>query len=347
MQASLTNPANFNHLAGESTNATAGRGGTATAILLDEYAFMRGGAGIWTATRPASFHRIAISTVHMKFGPHFYNLVHRPPAEAPATIHLPYWLHPDHDEAWAEQERKRDTEAGFQTEVLMNWFGDESQFVYPALGAKKVGDYPYIPGAGPTFVVFDDGFRNSWATLIIQYIRETGRHRILDAYFNRQKVTDFYGSIYRSLKLDGFTYGPDEERIMALLRYIEQPVYVSDSHADNVDNNTGESTNARLARRWAIFVNTDYVKRDYNERQDITARNIPATDWNNTPGVVDALLKIKTFHWKEPAEGEQPTNVPKEPVKDESSHYATALEYHFTNFEPFAFVYAGYGLNYE
>lgn len=347
MQASLTNPANFNHLAGESTNATAGRGGTATAILLDEYAFMRGGAGIWTATRPSTYHRIAISTVHMKFGPHFYNLIHSPAESQPAIMTIPYWLHPDHGDAWLEQERLRDTEAGIQTEVLMNWFGDESVFVYPALGSKKVGHYPYVPGAGPTFVVFDDGFRNSWATLIIQYIRATGRHVILDAYFNRQKVTDFYGSIYRGLKMDGFTYGPDEERIMALLRYVEQPVYVSDSHADHKDQNTGESTNDRLARVWGIFVNTDYIKREYYERQELTARNIPKTDWNDTPGTRDALLKIQTYKWKEDAESAEPTSQPKEPVKNESSHYATTLEYHFTNFEPFSFMYTGYGLSYE
>jgi hypothetical protein len=347
MSASLTNPANFNHLAGESTNATAGRGGTATAILLDEYAFMRGGAGIWTATRPSTHHRIAISTVHMKFGPHFYNLVHQPDDSRPAIMVIPYWLHPDHDAAWLEQERKRDTEAGIQTEVLMNWFGDESVFVYPALGSQETGNYPYIPLGGPVFVAFDNGFRNSWALFVIQYVQATGKHRILDAYFNRQKVVDYYGSIFRGVKLDGFEYGPNEDRIMDLLRYVESPIYVADPHINNVQEISGESTSERLANRWKIYVNVDFAKRDYIARQEFTARNIPKLEWNDTPGTRDALLKVKTFKWKEPAEGAEPTSVPKEPVKNESSHFATALEYYFGNFEGFGFIYSGTGFSYE
>lgn len=347
MSASLTNPANFNHLAGESTNATAGRGGTATAILLDEYAFMRGGSGIWTATRPSTFHRIAISTVHMKYGPHFFNLVHQDEAKQPTIMYIPYWLHPDHNEAWLEQERMRDTEAGIQTEVLMNWFGDESEFVYPMLGGQKVGDFPYIPLGGPVFVAFDNGFSNNFAVLIIQYVQKTGKHRILDAYSNRQKITDFYGSIFRGIMLDGFTYGPEEQRIMGLLRYVETPIFVSDTAADQQEETSGESVNGRLATRWSIYVNTDYTKRGYEERQDITARYIPMLEWNDTPGTRDAQLKIKTYKWKTPAEGAEPTTAPKTPVKNASSHYANTLEYYFTNFEGFKYIYAGTGFSYE
>lgn len=347
MSASLTNPANFNHLAGESTNATAGRGGTATAILLDEYAFMRGGSGIWTATRPSTFHRIAISTVHMKYGPHFFNLVHQDEAKQPTIMYIPYWLHPDHNEAWLEQERMRDTEAGIQTEVLMNWFGDESEFVYPMLGGQKVGDFPYIPLGGPVFVAFDNGFSNNFAILIVQYVQKTGKHRILDAYSNRQKITDFYGSLFRGIMLDGFQYGPEEQRIMSLLRYVETPVFVSDTAADKHEETSGESVNGRLATRWSIYVNTDYNKRGYEELQDITARYIPMLEWNDTPGTRDAQLKIKTYKWKTPAEGAEPTTAPKTPVKNASSHYANALEYYFANFEGFKYIYAGTGFSYE
>lgn len=345
--ASLTNPFNFNHLAGESTNATAGRGGTATAILLDEFAFMRGGTGIWSATRPSTFHRIAISTVHMKYGPHFYNLVHQDPEKMPTTMYIPYWLHPYHDEAWLEQERTRDTEAGIQTEVLMNWFGDESMFVYPGLGQKKVGDFPYEPFSGPVFVAFDNGFANNFAFFIIQYNRKTGRHRILDAYTNRQQITDFYGSLWRAIKVDGFKYGDDEERIMALMRYIESPTWVADTAADQKEEVSGESVIGRLSTKWGIYVNVDYARRSYEERQDITARYIPYLDWNDTPGTRHALLMTQTYKWKEMPEGAEPTTQPKEPVKNASSHYATALEYYFVNFDSFKFIYSGVGLSYE
>jgi hypothetical protein len=347
MEASLTNPYNLNHLAGESTNATAGRGGNVTSILLDEFAFMRGGGGIWTATRAASRHRIAISTVSLQAGTHFYDLVHKEESERPAIMYIPYWLHPYHDDAWLEQERKRDTEAGIQIEVLMNWHGDESGLVYPSLSGKSVGDYPYTPFAGPVFVAFDDGYRNNWAFWVIQYITATGRHRIIDYYENNQKVVDFYGSLWRGLHVDGFEYGDNEREIMSLMRYIQNPIYVGDTHGRHVEQVAGMSVIERLASKWGIYVNVDYEKRDYSDRQEYTARYLPFTDWNNTPRTRQGLLRVQTYKWKTPPEGSEPTSWVKEPVKNQSADAATALEYYFTNFEAFQFIYSGAKFSYE
>jgi hypothetical protein len=348
MQASLTNPVNFNHLAGESTNATAGRGGTATLITLDEFAFMRGGSGIWTATRAATYHRAAVTTVELKFGMHAYELAETvSEEEGPATLYIPWWVHPYHDEAWLEQERKRDTDAGFRKEVLMDWHGDESMFVYPELSAKTIGDYPYIPFGGPTFVAFDDGYRNNWAFWIIQYVQKEGRHRILDYYENKQLPVDFYGSLWRGIKLDGFRYERDEDQIIDFLRYIQQPVYVGDTHGNHVEQTSGQSVIERLATRWSIYVNVAYEKRSYKDRQDMTSRQVPFMDFNDTPRMKHGLTRFQTFHWKEDPETMERTTWIKEPVKDASADTATAMEYYCVNFEAFLPVYAGGGLTYE
>ena len=348
MNSSLTNPANMNHLAGESTNATAGRGADVTSILLDEFAFMMGGAGVWTATRAATYHRIAISSVQVKHGLHFYDLVHeKDEAKKPVIFTVPWWMHPEHDDAWLEQERSRDTEAGFNTEVLMNWFGDESSFVYPSLAGKEVGDYPYVPFAGPTFVAFDDGYRNNWAFWIIQYIRDTGRTRILDYYENNQLPVDFYGSLWRGVMLDGFHYGKDEQDIMALMRSIQTPVFVGDAHGRNVEQVSGMSVVERLSSRWGIFVNVDFEKRAYQDRQELTARYLPFTDWNNTDRVQTGLTRVKSYKWKQPEEGSMSTSWVKEPIKDASADAATALEYHFVSFDSFLPVYTAGKITYE
>ncbi len=350
MQASLTNPANFNHLAGESTNATAGRGGTATLITLDEFAFMRGGAGIWTATRAATRHRAAVTTVELKFGHHAYELAMKAlngDEDSPAALFIPWWVHPDHNEAWLEEERKRDTEAGFRKEVLMDWHGDESQFVYPGLSSKKIGDYPYMPFGGPTFIAFDDGFTNNWAFWIIQYVQKEGRHRILDYYENSKLPTDFYGSLWRGIKLDGFKYERNEEQIMDLLRYIQQPIYIGDTHGNNVEVTSGQSVIDRLSQRWSIYVNVDYTKRSYKERQEITSEMIPYMDFNDTPRMNMGLMRFQTFHWPDEPETVDRTTWVKEPVKDASADTATAMEYYATNFDAYRMIYAGGGLNYE
>jgi hypothetical protein len=348
MLASLTNPATMNHLAGESTNATAGRGGAAFAILLDEFAFMRGGHGIWTATRAASRHRIAVSTVNLAVGSHFYDLVHAEEPNRAAVIAFPHYLHPLQQGDWLEQERTRDTEAGIQTEVLMNFFGDESEFVYPALGTKTVGDYPYLPYMGPVFVAIDDGWTGHWAFHVIQYIESLGRHRIIDSYRNSRKVTDFYGSLFRGVYLDGHQYGEHEHDIIHLFRYLQNPIFVMDTHGKNVEQVAGMSVIERLASEWNIFVNVDYERREYKDRWQATAEIIPFTDWNDNPRVRTGLLNCRTYRWRKNEDGSQRITEDKEPLKNESSHDATAFEYYAGNFKAYKNIYVlGGAIAYE
>lgn len=339
MDASLTNPDNFNHLAGESTNATAGRGPTATGIGLDEFTWMRGFQGIWTATRAASNHRSAVGTVNTKLGMYPYELATKKGDDSPSTLYIPYWLHPYHDDEWLRQERSRDTEAGIQTEVLMNWFGDTADFVYPQLGTKEPGHYPYEPYAGPVFVAIDDGWEGYWAMHIIQYIKSTGRHRIVDSYRNQHKTTDFYGGLLRGIKIDGFDYGRHEDEFMDLMRYIQMPIFVGDTRSKNTEITSGESVYDRLMTRYGIYLNVDFYKRDYQERWDHTAEILPFTDWNDTPRVEQALFSCKRYKWKEIPDGAEMMSWVKEPVKNHDSHDPEALERYGTQWKPLAAIY--------
>jgi hypothetical protein len=348
MLASLTNPYNQNHLAGESTNATAGRGGAATAILLDEFAFMRGGHGVWTATRAATRHRIAISTAHMGMGPAFYDLVHAEEPGRAAVLQFPHWLHPDQGPEWLEEERKRDTEAGIQTEVLMNFFGDESEFVYPEFSKQTPGDYPYLPYMGPVFVAIDDGFTGYWAFHIIQYIEAMGQHRIVDSYRNSRKPADFYGALFRGIYLDGYDYGEHEHAIIELFRYLQNPIFIMDTHGRNVEQVAGMSVIERLATQWNIFVNVDYERRDYKDRWQATSEIIPQFVWNDTPRTRAALLSCRTYRWRKDEEGAEKTSWDKEPIKNENSHDPTAIEYYAGNFKNYKSIYVlGGAIAYE
>lgn len=339
MLASLTNPSNANHLAGESTNETAGRGGTATAVLLDEYAFMKKGNGIWTATRAATRHRIAISTVHLKYGSHFYDLIHPKDSVGPAILRVPYWLHPEHDERWAEMERQRDTKSGFETEVLMNWYGDETEFVYPNMPNTKIGEFPYLPFMGPVFVTIDDGYSGYWAMHVIQYVHHLGRHRVVDSYRNSHKRVDFYGGMFRGLMVDGFDYGDHEHKFMQVIRGLQNPIYIMDTHGKHMETVAGMSVIDRLATEWKIFCNVDYEHREYRDRQEFTDRILPYLDWNDTPRTRTARDSCRLYRWKEDNEGEQRTSFVKEPVKNHDSHDPTALEYYATNWDSYKNIY--------
>jgi hypothetical protein len=339
MLASLTNPLNMNHLAGESTNATAGRGGTAFAVLLDEFGFMQKGHGVWTAVRAATRHRIAISTATMSMGSHFYDLVHAEEPHRAAVLSFPHYLHPDQGGDWLERESLRDTKAGIQTEVLMNFFGDESEFVYPMLSQKTVGDYPYLPYMGPVFVAIDDGWTGYWAFHIIQFIDSIGRHRVIDSYRNSRKPTDFYGSLFRGVYLDGFDYGEHEHAIIERFRYLQNPIFVMDTHGKNVEQVAGMSVIERLASEWNIFANVDYERREYVDRWQATAEILPFMDWNDTPRTRTSLLACRTYRWKEGDKEISRTTEQKEPLKNENSHDATALEYYSGNFKAFKQIY--------
>jgi hypothetical protein len=339
MLASLTNPANANHLAGESTNETAGRGGAATAALLDEYAFMKKGNGIWTATRAMTRHRIAVSTVHLRYGSHFYDLIHPKDNEGPAILRVPYWLHPGHDDLWAEMERQRDTKAGFETEVMMNWYGDESEFVYPTIPNTKLGDYPYLPFMGPVFVTIDDGFSGYWAFHIIQYVHHLGRHRVVDSYRNSHKRADFYGGLFRGIMLPDFDYGDHERKIMEVMTSLQNPIFIMDTHGRHNETVAGMSVIDRLATEWKINVNVDYENREYRDRVEHVERILPYLDWNDTPRTRTARDSCRMYRWREPSEGEQRTTFVKEPVKNHDSHDPTALEYYATNWETYKFIY--------
>lgn len=344
MVASLTNPGNANHLAGESTNATAGRGGNATAGLLDEYAFMRGGKGIWTATRANIPHRAVCSTVHMKMGTHFYDLVEKAKEpDGPTLIRIPHYLHPEHGEEWLEQERKRDTEAGIQTEILMNFFGDTSDYVYPGAGHKELGHYPYIPFGGDVFVPFDDGWTGYWAFAIIQYVQKEGRFRVIDSYRNSGKPVDFYGSLFRNRMIDGFEYGEHERAIMEQMRVLHNPVFIGDTHGKNMEQVSGMSVIQRLAEKWGIYVNVDFEKRDEKDRQEFLAKILPFMDWNDTPRNDQSLKSLKRYRWKEIDAGDELLSIPKSPIKNHDSHDATMYEFFAGHWESFKYIISGSG----
>jgi hypothetical protein len=122
---------------------------------------------------------------------------------------------------------------------------------------------------------------------------------------------------------------------------------VGDTHGNHVEQTSGQSVIERLATKWSIYVNVAYEKRSYKDRQDMTSRQVPFMDFNDTPRMKHGLTRFQTFHWKEDPETMERTTWIKEPVKDASADTATAMEYYCVNFEAFLPVYTGGGLNYE
>src|SRR5690606_13595592 len=146
---------------------------------------------IWAATRAASPHRTAVGSVSTSKGLDAYNLVM---SGGPAVLYLDSRLgmHPRQAAQWHASETERDTQAAYRPEDGRDGFADSSDLVYPEAHNKTVGEYRYIPFAGPVFCTIDDG--THWAMAWLQFIRSTGRIRVIEAYRNHGKRVAFYGS---------------------------------------------------------------------------------------------------------------------------------------------------------
>lgn len=326
------NPATKNTIAGESTQANAGRGGRATVIIYDEAAFMPNFGAIWTAGRASTRHRIAISTVSVDEGLDFYNLHHgKGGYDQPSILRIPHYEHPFHDDDWLAQERARDTEEGIQREVFMNYQAGTGEWVYPESHVKNPGDYPFIPGAGHAYVTMDDGFDDDFAIVWVQYIRETGRFRVFQGYKNSHLVTDFYGSLLKGVPESGpginFPYGMRERKIMQ--RQLELPpmTYTVDAHMTNVEQLTGSSPFERLASKYGIVPHMSFKKRSFKDRRLALGAILPLMDFHDGDGGEEVLEALQRYRFKSVREGRDQLSEYKQPLHDKDSHYVTALEW--------------------
>ena len=321
----LEAPIGANSIKGESTNATAGRGKRASAILLDEFPFMQGLRHIWQATRPATYHRIALGSPSTLKGLDAYTLAR---SKAPAVIIMDSrrGMHPRQDSLWHIHERERSVFAGeYEQEVGIDWLADNSDFIYPQAFKKEVGDYPYVPFGGPTFCAIDDG--KWWALWFLQYIRATGRIHVVDRYLQKGRRTDFYGALLRGRQLGDFHYGPEEQRILRLMHSMPIDYFMGDPHGANPEQIAGMSVLDHLASHWAIYVNIDYAKREHVDRQEALDALLPVMDFNDTPGVVEGLSNVQMYSLPATPPGKERGREPRTPLHNDGSHDPTALEF--------------------
>lgn len=338
LQMRFINPRTMNVIAGESTQANAGRGGRATVIVYDEACFMPDLGAIWTAGRASTNHRILISTVSVSEGTACYDIVHGENGyERPRVLHVPWNAHPEHDLEWLARERARDTEEGFRREVLMDWDAGTGEWVYPEI--RSVYPDPgitYEPGAGDFYVSIDDGFDDDFAMVFIQVIDRTGRIRVLDGYTNSHKPVDFYGSILRSKPLSHFTYTDRELRLMEWLRQMPPFTVTGDPHVRQTEQVSGMSVYDRLLSEWGIVVVTDPVKRTPKDLRTALSALIPMMDFADTQGAREVLSALKNYRFRSVSPGRELAHEQREPVHSKHSHYATALGYWAVNYQYFS-----------
>jgi hypothetical protein len=316
---------------GESTNANALRAGRCEEAFIDEFAVIPRLRGIYQGIRATTEHRHLIGSVSTSQGLDAYNLVME---GRPAIIHMDMrtGMHPEQTPEWHDLQRARDDDASYAQEVGMDWFKDGGDFVYPEFTNKQqqIGNYPYEPFGGPVFCALDDGVH--WAIWFLQYIERTGRIHVLDFYRNKGKRTDFYGAMLNGLYHADFTYGENEHAIIKLVQTVPIDFFVGDAHAQNWESGTGMSVNQDLAQNWNIFVHINWMAREYQVRKDDLTDLIRHMDFHETPRMPEGLRCLAMYRYRATPEGKEVAKEPREPLHNDNSHAATAMERFASNF---------------
>ena len=335
----LSSPANFNTIIGESTNEFAGTAKRAGVALLDEFTKMPNLRTIWQGTGPVTPSRICVGSVSTKRGLDARTLAL---SGIPSLIVLDSrtGMHPNQSAEWHAAQKGRAVFAGeYEQEYGLDWFADAADFVYPEALRKELGDYDYLPFAGPTFAAIDDG--QYWAIWFLQYIEATGRIRAVDSYRNHGQRVDFYGGLLRGRMLDGFQYGPEEHRILELLSRMPINMFCGDTHGAHFEQIAGMSVIEHLSVHWGIHVNLDYYRRKHIDRQKAFAGLIPLIDVNDTPGNQIGWGNVQMYKYRETPPGKETGREPREPLHNDASHDPTAIEFWATQFDDLKNQFAG------
>jgi hypothetical protein len=321
----LEDPISKSLLAGESTNSTAGRGKRADAALCDEFPFMLNFKTIWDNLRAATYHRMALGSASTQKGMDAYNLV-RSERHAAISIDSRTGMHPKQTKEWHELERARGDQASYDQEIGMDWFADYGDFVYPGFMRKDVTEAPYCPYQGPVFGTIDDGAH--WAMWVLQHIVVTGRIHVLACYRNHGKPTRFYGAMMNGFFLTEFEYGDFDRAMVDFFKIVQPEIWIGDSHAANWEQNSGTSVIEDLQRGFGITLNVDFQRRKYKDRHDDLEDVLPRLDFNAAwPWMKEGLGALQMYKYPSTPEGKELRREPTEPLHNDDSHYATAMEW--------------------
>lgn len=333
----LVNPENDNQIGGESTTTDGVRAGRATWTGFDELAFADGNEESWDSTANSTYHRIGVSSESNKKGPGWENIKkgrNRP--RPPRVFEMNWWEHPDHDQAWFDEMRERMDHEAFAQEVLRDAHAGNSGWVYPAAKNKTQQMRTYLAGL-PTYVGIDPGFSDETVLGWFQDNPITGEFVVLDAYFNKRMVADYYGTILNGRREEGpWQY---DERAMELIQWVNgcamRPQYFGDTYGDQVNGATMDSFYDRLRKR-GIHVNVDRLPTGQISAYQMQARThagrraalrelLPRMVFAHTPGAQMMLLALQENQFKD---DDKPSMYEaKVPLHDWTSHWVTCMEF--------------------
>lgn len=187
----IVNPISHNALTGESTNPAFSRSGRYSVIGIDEFAFVERSYSIWQAAGDSTSSRFALSTPNGK-GNKFAELALE---SSIPKLKLHWSLHPEKDQAWYENEKKRRTDQEVAQELDISYErstrGQVFKIEWEELKAqKRLGEVPWDPML-PVSTGWDFGIGDATAIGFYQETK-TGAVHLIDYYENSGVSIDHY-----------------------------------------------------------------------------------------------------------------------------------------------------------
>jgi hypothetical protein len=329
---SLTNPENGNTLSGESSNASFSRGGRATCILLDEFAFWDNAYGVWGATADTTRCRIVVTTPgekpskakRLRFGLD---------GEKIKIIEVPFSLHPEKSKKkWLEAEKERRGEEDFNREIMMDWGLSIKGRIYPELERAKYGKYPYIKGE-PLYCSGDYGLDGTvfgfW-----QINPKNNRLRLIDCFFYEDEPIEYSFPIFGQPIDTVYNYTKDHLKAIEELKDLPHAIHFGDPSIIKRSGNADKESDRDKLAKIGVHVNI-YTKKntiDYRVKTTKTYfnRGIEVNEGERTYVMLDMM---KQYRWKTWDEDHETSATFRKPVHNLSSHFATSAEYLCVNLE--------------
>ncbi len=304
----ITNPNNHNALTGESTNPQFSRSGRYSAIILDEFAYVERSYSIWQAAADSSPVRFPISTPHGK-GNKFGELAHDPNVKK-LTLH--WRLHPEKDQAWYDNEKKRRTEQEIAEELDISYERSQRGRVYQREWDEletqgRLTDCPYDP-LYPVYTSWDFGIGDSTAITFYQ-VNRIGAVKLIDAYENSGYSIDHYIKVVQEKSY----------------RYYQ---HYGDITIKRAELGTGRSV-WEILKQNGIFIRGKVLR---NKEDAINAVKMLLRTLYVDKKLVPFVDAMENYHydWDEEHQIFHDT-----PVHDWSSHYSDSISYFALNWKPF------------
>lgn len=326
----LVNPENRNVILGEATNMNFGRGGRFRAVLFDEAAMWESPAPLemsWGSCSRSTNCRIALSTPN-RYNPQNFFYTLRSTVVKHVTT-LPYYMHPERDEAWLLEESERLTEEEIMYELLISYEISRHGLVYTGWKNVPKGHYPYQDHADwDLYCAWDFGIRDTTITWL-QENRKTGEVRAVDYYQGHDLPLDWYvplitGSIPAKW---AHTYDSVAMKKIALHHTWSPPTHYGDPAVMQRNQTDGKSPYDILEEH-GINILSNPAANEHNDRKKFTEIGLRKLKVN-IPACAALDSAMTNARYPARRQNSQSTAEVVKPVHDWTSHGRTTLEYFF------------------